>query len=711
MVTKPQTPPQPSATAAAPAAKPAAPAPAAPSGPQHFLQKIQIFSLLSQAECDAVVRRLKRRDFPPNFYVVRENQPGDSMYFITAGRGEVRKKDPATNIEFLLSELGPGACFGEMALLTGKPRTASVVTTEPTTVGILERKDFEELILQHPKIGVSLTKILADRLETASQQVGIEYVSIAKTQFDPRVLSLVPEQSILQHRVLPVAFANNRLTLAMVDPNNIIALDEVRRFVKGVMIEPVACNLEEFLRFVGGPYKKLTRKEAEQKGEKKDAAKTEAAVAKAVETAAQTEAALESLQSDALKDIDLEEVSTDEIQASVTELRASGEDAPVVRLANSILALSVKRGASDIHIEPMEKEMFVRFRIDGALQVMQKLPKKVQMGLVSRLKILSKLDIAEKRLPQDGRISVRLEDKAIDFRVSTVPTKWGEKVCMRILDKSNTALGLDKLITHASTLQLVREMVNQPYGIFYVTGPTGSGKTTTLYSALAELNGPDVNISTAEDPVEYDLAGVNQVQVRKDIGLDFARVLRAFLRQDPDIILVGETRDLETGKIAVEAALTGHMVFTTLHTNDAVGTFVRLDEMGIEPFLVASSTIGIIAQRLARRLCQKCKEPYQADEMTLKFLGAPVEPTTFYKAAGCDACNSGYKGRVGLYEVLKVTQPIRTAIIKKMNTDEMRELAVKHGMLTLKNYGVMLLKEGFTTVDEILQCVVVQGEE
>ena len=675
-------------------------APTAPARP-HFLQRIELFSLLSPHECDAIVRRLKRRDFPPAYYVVREGQAGDSMYFITAGKCEVRKKDSTTGIEFLITELGPGACFGEMALLTSKPRTASVVTLEPTTVGILERKDFEELMVQYPKMGVSLTRILAGRLESSSQQVGIEYLALSKAQFDPRVLGLLPEQTIMQHKVLPVAFANNRLTLAMVNPDNIMALDDVRRFVKGVMIEPVVCTAEDFQKFLTGPYKTLMKKDA-TKGKDGEPA------------AASTPAgALQSLQSDAISDINLEEIESEDVAStSVTDIRHSAEDAPVVRLANAILASAVNRGASDIHIEPMEKEVLVRYRIDGVLQAVQTVPKKGQMGLIARLKILSRLDIAEKRMPQDGRISVRVEDRAIDFRVSTIPSKWGEKVCMRILDKSNTQLGLDKLISHTPTLEKVREMVNQPYGILYVTGPTGSGKTTTLYSALAEINSHDINISTVEDPIEYDLAGVNQVQVHKDIGLDFARVLRAFLRQDPDVILIGETRDKETAKIAVEAALTGHMVFTTLHTNDAAGTFVRLDEMGIEPFLVASSTIGIMAQRLARRLCQKCKESYVVDAETLRFLGAPVETNvTFHKPVGCDACGgSGYKGRVGIYEVLRMTSGVRALVIKRGNTDEMREAARRDGMLTLKDYGVMLLREGLTSLDEVLQCVVVQEE-
>jgi type IV pilus assembly protein PilB len=332
------------------------------------------------------------------------------------------------------------------------------------------------------------------------------------------------------------------------------------------------------------------------------------------------------------------------------------------------------------------------------------------MGLISRFKIISKLDIAEKRLPQDGRISVRLEDRLIDFLVSTIPAKWGEKVCMRILDKSNTLLGLDKLILHPEALQVVREMISQPYGIIYVTGPTGSGKTTSLYSALAELNDPDVNISTAEDPIEYDLRGINQVQAHKQIGLDFARILRAFLRQDPDIILVGETRDKETAYISVEAALTGHLVFTTLHTNDAPGAFTRLGEMGVEPFLMSSSTIGVIAQRLTRRLCQECKESYTPDDIALQYMGLdPSKPLTFYRSKGCEKCSeTGYRGRVGVYEVLRMNAEMRRVVAGGGSAEAISELAIKNGMKTLKDYSVWLLENGWTSMDEVLQVVAVQ---
>jgi type IV pilus assembly protein PilB len=665
--------------------------------PQHFLQKVKLFSGLSPMECQEVVRRMRRRDFPPNTVIVREGAPGSSMFFITSGGIEVRKKDPNTNIDFLLTEMGPGQNFGEMSLLTGKPRTATVQTTQPTTCAVLEQTDFQDLLLGYPKIGLALTTILAERVEAASQQVGIEFINLSRMNFDARVLSLLPQTMMLQHRVIPVAFANNRLTLAMVNPNNIIALDDIRRIIKGVMIEPVVTTEEDFKKFMATTYAELMEKDKPPSDSQQIAS-----------AAAQPEKVIDLLQSEIIRDLQMTEDIGTAMTDNKQELTAASEDAPIIRLGNSILGLAIKKGASDIHIEPMEKDVTVRFRIDGVLQTVQNLPKKVQLGLVSRLKILAKLDISEKRLPQDGRISVNMEGRPIDFRVSTVPAKWGEKIVLRILDKSNTSLGLDKLISHQPTLELVRELINQPYGIMYVTGPTGSGKTTTLYSALAEINEPGVNISTAEDPIEYDLAGVNQIQANKDISLDFARILRAFLRQDPDIILVGETRDKETAHIAVEAALTGHLVFTTLHTNNAAGSFTRLGEMGIEPFLVSSSTIGVMAQRLARRLCKNCKEQYQAEDQVCEYMGLPPK-SLVWKGRGCPECNGkGARGRVGIYEVMKMNAELRQMVAKSALTEDIHKRALELGMLDLKKYAALLLLNGDTSVEEVLQVVSVQ---
>jgi type IV pilus assembly protein PilB len=643
----------------------------------HFLQKIRLFSGLPYEECMLIESRIRPREFAPQQTIVKEGGPGDAMFFITSGAVEVRKKDPNSGIDFLLSELKAGSCFGEMALLTGKPRVASVVAVEPTTCSVLEQSAFDEVL--------------------------------------PRVIKLLPQQMMQQHRVLPVAFSNNRLTLAMVNPNNIVALDDVRRVIKGVIIEPVVTSEDDFKRFITTTLVDMVRKEEERLAREQGSATRKSTPAiRALESdsmarkSESTESILESLQSEALKSLHIDESA--QASDSITDLSHAAEDAPIIRMANSILALAIKKGASDIHVEPQEKDLVVRFRIDGSLQVVQVLPKRVQMGLISRFKIISKLDIAEKRLPQDGRISVRMEERPIDFRVSTIPSKWGEKVCMRILDKSNTLLGLDKLILHQEVLELVREMISQPYGIIYVTGPTGSGKTTSLYSALAELNDPDVNISTAEDPIEYDLPRLNQVQAHKEIGLDFARILRAFLRQDPDIILVGETRDKETAQISVEAALTGHLVFTTLHTNDAAGAFTRLGEMGVEPFLISSSTIGVIAQRLTRRLCQVCKESYAPDDIALKYMGLdPSKQFTFYRNRGCDRCSgTGYRGRVGVYEVLRMNAELRRLVAGGGSSEAISELAIKNGMKTLKDYTVWLLQNGWTTMEEVLQVVSVR---
>jgi type IV pilus assembly protein PilB len=498
----------------------------------------------------------------------------------------------------------------------------------------------------------------------------------------------------------------------MVNPSNLVAFDDVRRYIKGAIIEPQVCTEEDFKKFMETVYPELMGLTQEKKdGDKrKDEERERRKEAKRAASEFHGES-LEQLQNEILGGLEVQQ-DEEERPTSTTDLAAASEDAPIVRLANNILALAIKKGASDIHIEPHETGVLLRLRIDGVLYVETRLSKKIQLPLASRFKILSRLDISERRLPQDGRISIKLDDRSIDFRVSTVPAKFGEKIVMRILDKSGSLLPLDKIIIHKPTVEKVRWMINQPYGIIYVTGPTGSGKTTTLYSSLNEINSAEINISTAEDPIEYDLAGLCQVQTHSDIGLDFARILRAFLRQDPDVILVGETRDQETAKISVEAALTGHLVFTTLHTNDAPSAFTRLIEMGIEPFLMANSTIGVIAQRLARRLCQNCKVPAEVDETTLGYFGYTRENApTFYRGEGCEKCNhSGKKGRVGIYELMIMNDELKRAVAHGARTDEVRTIALAGGMKTLKDYAMILMAEGLTSVDEVLSNLVIGTE-
>jgi type IV pilus assembly protein PilB len=675
----------------------------------QFLKNVKLFAELSPESLGKLGRCLKMAEFPPSEVIVREGAPGVSMYIIKSGLVEVRKKDPTTGIDFLVAQLSEGAAVGEMSLLTGKPRSATVTTVQPTIVFTLTRADFRNLLTQHPEISLGLARILAERLEDATKQVGIEYVNLFKGKFDPRVVGLLPQSLCTLHKVVPIAYVNNSVTLAMVNPSNLVAFDDVRRYIKGAIIEPQVCTEEDFKKFMDTVYSDLMgitqeKREADRKKEEERSGRREKRPIPEFHGES-----LEDLQNEILSGLEVQQ--EEEEKTNTTDLATASEDAPIVRLANNILALAIKKGASDIHIEPQENGVILRLRIDGVLYVETKLSKKIQLPLASRFKILSRLDISERRLPQDGRISIKIEERAIDFRVSTVPAKFGEKIVMRILDKSGSLLPLDKIIMHTPTCEKLRWMISQPYGIIYITGPTGSGKTTTLYSSLNEINSPEINISTAEDPIEYDLGGLCQVQTHKDIGLDFARILRAFLRQDPDVVLVGETRDQETAKISVEAALTGHLVFTTLHTNDAPDSFTRLEEMGIEPFLMANSTIGIMAQRLARRLCQNCKVPAEIDETTLSFFGYTRENApTFYRGEGCEKCNhSGKKGRVGIYELLVMNDELKRAVARGANTDEIRNLAIANGMKTLKDYAMFLMAEGLTSVDEVLSNLVVGG--
>src|SRR5206468_201354 len=440
-----------------------------------FLKNVKLFAELSADSLTKLGSRLKVVEFPPSEVIVREGAPGVSMYLIKSGLVEVRKKDPATGIDFVVAQLTEGAAVGEMSLLTGKPRSATVTTVQPTVVFTLTRADFRNLLTQHPEISLGLARILAERLEDATKQVGIEYVNLFKGKFDPRVLGLLPQSLCLLHKVVPIAYMNNSVTLAMVNPSNLVAFDDVRRYIKGVIIEPQVCTDEDFKKFMDTVYPDLMgikeekreadRRREEERERKKDDRK------RGPEPPQQS---LEDLQAEILSGMDFQQEEEERVK-DTTELITSSEDAPVVRLANNILALAIKKGASDIHLEPQEKGVVLRFRIDGVLYVETILSKKIQLPLASRLKILSSLDISDRRLPQDGRISIKTGDRAIDFRVSTVPAKFGEKIVMRILDKTGSLLPLDQIIVHTPTVEKLRSMIHQPYGIIYVTGPTGSG--------------------------------------------------------------------------------------------------------------------------------------------------------------------------------------------------------------------------------------------
>jgi type IV pilus assembly protein PilB len=513
-----------------------------------------------------------------------------------------------------------------------------------------------------------------------SRQYGVPSINLKYYEIDPNVIRLIPQDTALRYQVVPLSRVGSVLTIAMTDPTNVFAMDDVK-FMTGFNVEPVVASeaaiSDAISRCYGG---------AHTNGEE-----------------------LTNLMRDLVEE-ELE-LAPDDAELDAQALEKAAEEAPIIKLVNLILTDSVKRGASDIHIEPYETEMRVRFRIDGMLQTVMTPPMKVKDAMTSRMKIMAKLDIAEKRLPQDGRIMIKYKadgkKKELDFRVSTVPTLYGEKIVLRLLDKENLRLDMTKLGFEQESLTKFERNILKPYGMVLVTGPTGSGKTNTLYSSVARLNQVDTNIMTAEDPVEFQLGGINQVQMKEQIGLNFAAALRAFLRQDPNIILVGEIRDFETAEIAVKAALTGHLVLSTLHTNDAPSTISRLMNMGIEPFLVATSVNLICAQRLVRRICSNCKEEVEVPPQVLLDAGYAEEElktTKIYHGKGCSICNKGgYKGRTGLYEVMEINDELRELILVGASALELKKKAVEQGMLTLRRSGLVKMAAGMTTMDEVLR--------
>ena len=532
-----------------------------------------------------------------------------------------------------------------------------------------------------------------------SKQFGVPSIAIGQFQIDPSVIKLVPAETAQKYQIIPLSRSGATLTIAMTDPTNVFAMDDIK-FMTGYNVEPVVASETE----VDEALHRYYGKAAVAAASAADAAAS--AGPSALEMASQ---ALENMP--VLDDPGDVEVLNEFEEISAEALAKQGEEAPVIKLVNVILMSAIQKGASDIHIEPYEKELRVRYRIDGLLYNIMAPPMKFRDAITSRIKIMSKLDIAEKRLPQDGRIKIRFQDQGvnrdIDFRVSCLPTLFGEKIVMRLLDKEKLMLDMTKLGFEVESLAKFEVAIGKPWGMVLVTGPTGSGKTNTLYSSISRINTTETNIMTAEDPVEFNLVGVNQVQVRENIGLNVAAALRSFLRHDPNTILVGEIRDFETAEIAVKAALTGHLVLSTLHTNDAPSTVNRLMNMGIEPFLVASSLNLVCAQRLVRRICKNCSEPHPQPPEALMQAGFKAEDANTVvpnKGKGCEKCNNtGYKGRVGLYEVMEITEELRELILVGASGLELRRKAVEEGMITLRGSGLIKVKQGMTTIEEVVR--------
>ncbi len=547
------------------------------------------------------------------------------------------------------------------------------------------KEALEQQRKQGGKIGYNLVKLgyvkEEDITNFLSEQYDVPAINLRHFEIDESVIKLIPSEVAQKYLIIPVNRTGATLTIAMVDPTNVFAMDDLK-FMTGYNIEPVVASeiaIREAIDQYYGSSHALELK-------------------KVMDEMAESEA-------------DQLEVLEEEEDIDLAKLEAATEEAPVVKLVNIILTDSIKKNASDIHLEPYEKDVRVRFRIDGVLYEMMNPPMKLKDAITSRMKIMAKLDISEKRLPQDGRIKVKMKIqdkyKEMDYRVSVLPTLFGEKIVLRLLDKDNLVLDMTKLGFETESLEKFERAILKPYGMVLVTGPTGSGKTNTLYSSINRINTPETNILTAEDPVEFNLHGINQVQMKEQIGLNFAAALRSFLRQDPNIILVGEIRDFETAEIAVKAALTGHLVLSTLHTNDAPSTINRLMNMGIEPFLVSTSVNLICAQRLIRKICKDCKEEIHLPEQTLLDIGfrnEEVKNIKLFKGKGCYSCNNtGYKGRIGLFEVMEITEDVRELILAGASSIELKRKAVEEGMINLRESGLQKLRDGITTVEEVVR--------
>ncbi len=649
----------------------------------NFLKQVGIFASLPENAIMQIAQALQQKRYGKDAVVIREGDPGDAMYIIANGQVKVYTENRELGIDFDITTMGPGEYFGEMSLLTGEPRSASVKTTTKTDLLMLPRKAFLQILAKVPNAAIAVSQELAKRLTQLNREQGVSFVNLAKYTFDSKLYGAFPRNSLETHKMIPLELSGNRLTVAMVDPSNVVALDEIRRIMPGVVITPVAISENDYKRFISKNVKPAIASGALSAGE--------------------------SLRKMRQEPSEIKYFSP----YDPNKRENQKQSAAAVELLDYIMSYALNINASDVHIQPEGPSLSIRLRVDGRLRDLgESFPVSYTASLVSRIKILAGLDISERRLPQDGRFGLRYKDIEYDVRVATLPTKDGERVTLRILNPSASLLPLEQLFLADKMASLVRKMVFRSNGLILVTGPTGAGKTTTLYSALSERirHTREFNIMTVEDPIEYSLPGIVQVQVNEPVGLGFPDVLRGFLRHDPEIIMVGEMRDSVTAKIAAQAALTGHLVLSSMHTIDSLGTIDRLYDMGLEPYLVANSLIGVISQRLVRRICPHCAVEHQYPTPVVNNLikwgviPEGTEPPKMYVGQGCDYCNgTGFAGRVGVYEILTVNSAIQELIIGEMPRTQRRAAAMKAGLVPFERYSYFLLKNRLTTPSEIIR--------
>lgn len=621
--------------------------------------------------------------------IFHSGDAAEALYVIVSGGVSVYLTDKDLGLTVELSRLGPGQAFGEMALITGDPRSASVRALVDSYLVKVNRKIFFRLVQAAPQVGLTIAAVLARRLKDVNREAGVSFGTLRNRDWDPTLLQLVPLNIIRRHRMLPIEQEENQVTIATPEPHNRAGLEELRRMMRGLTIKVMAVSQADFDEFMRDHVMKTEKRGMD--------------AAQAMRTAIQQRARL----------VKYDQITTQEQRSALPP----ADNRAVSDMVSQILMEGIERDASDVHVEPGRDGVTIRYRIDGRMAVREgRIPVTLLAPLLSRLKVLAGMNITERRLPQDGRISMRVGTDAYDLRAATVATRFGEKMSLRVLDSSKLKSDLGTIILWDRALATIRRLVFKPNGLVLVTGPTGSGKTTTMYATVLERNAPDLSICTVEDPIEYDLTGVTQVQVNDGYGLTFATVMRAFLRQTPDIILVGETRDQATADLTCNAALTGHLVLSSFHTNDALSAIPRLRDMDVEPFVLSSALLGVINQRLVRRVCDNCKSAHAPSHVVLRNLaraGVDLTPgTRLYEGKGCKSCNGeGFKGRIGMYEVLEVGHELRDAIAEDLNTVEMREAAANGTHLTLAQYGRFLLTEGLTVPTEVLRVLPMSEEK
>lgn len=666
--------------AATPAPASGAPATGAPQK-RSLLDDVAILRPLSPMLKSQLEAQLTPRILKAGEILFHQGDVGDAMYVIVDGIVSVFVTDKALGLTMDLATLGRGEAFGEMALVTGERRSATVKAVEDNTKVLgLSRDVFYRLVQAVPQVGLTIASTLARRLEQVNKTQGVAFGSLKGTDFDPALRDLIPASVIHKHRVVPVSHQGNIVTIATPDPNNRLAVDDIKRILRGTDVKLMAVSEDDFDKYIARHYPRIASPTKASQAATKDYSQLANAVR-----------------------------FHGSVDREGTADRAAAQQPDVVDLVSKIVVEGIDRFASDIHIEPDREHLKVRYRVDGRLEYRAgKIPMSVHAAIISRIKVLASLDIAERRLPQDGRLSLSLRERQYDLRLSTIHTKYGEKATMRILDASSLEADIGSLILAEKVSQVIRRLFYRPNGLVLVTGPTGSGKTTTLYAALLERRNPELNICTIEDPIEYNIDDITQVQVQEGIGLGFPDIMRSFLRQDPDIILVGETRDSETARLACNAALTGHLVLSSFHTNDAISAVQRLRSMDIESFSIADALLGVVNQRLVRRLCPACSEVTHPNELirqNLERSGVRLNPNVkFYRGKGCATCGGdGFKGRMGVYELLVVSQPVREAIARGADAAELKAAASDGSWVPLSRYASFLLNEGLTVPSEILR--------